>query len=223
VGSGSPRAVTRALAALFAGALLIAGSTAHAEGERPHSLAFKLGYHVYPNSSYFKAFQGLSTGSAGGAQDFNGPSMELFDYTYQWPSRWSINVSFLGLYYQTFLPNQTSKHSLLVHTMTATPVYRFMGSDAVGAWQVYGGVGVGRYGLTARFDFQNTGTTTEFDTYTLGYQALIGAEYRLNEQAGLLIEEKFSRARIRFSQTELVGREIDVGGHNILVGARIHF
>jgi opacity protein-like surface antigen len=177
---------------------------------------------MYPNSTYFRAFQNVS---AGGAQDFNGPSMELFDYTYQWPSRWSLNLSLLGAYYQKFLPSQTSGHTVLVQTTTVTPVYRLIGSDAVGAWQVYGGVGVGRYGLTARFDFQDAGTgasTTEIDTYTLGYQALIGAEYRLNEQAGLVIEEKFSRARIRFGR-ELARNEIDVGGHNILVGARIHF
>jgi hypothetical protein len=193
--------------------------TARAEGERPSSLAFKLGFHLYPDSSYFGETQSIG---AGGRQDFRGLSLELFDYTYQWPSRWSVNLSPVGGYYQKFIPSQTSQHSVFVHTMTVTPLYRLAGADAVGKWQAYGGIGVGRYGLTARFDFAD-GSTAQFNTYTLGYQTIIGAEFRYSEQTGFIIEEKFSRARIRFSRTELDGLQIDVGGHNILLGVRIHF
>jgi len=75
--------------------------------------------------------------------------------------------------------------------------------------------------MNMRFDF-STGAPVEFHTYTLGYQALIGAEYRYNEQTGFLLEGKFSRARIRFG-SELGDVEIDVGGLNILTGFRIHF
>jgi hypothetical protein len=204
---------------LAASALIAAGSPAHGEVERPHSLAFKFGYHVYPDSSYFDATEGAFIGGAG---DMSGPSLEFFDYTYQWPSRWSLNVSLLGGYYQEFVPTTTAQQSLVVHTMTVTPIYRLAGSDAVGAWQVYSGVGVGRYGMTLRFDFTQ-GDATEFHTYTLGYQALIGAEYRYNEHTGFVFEQKFSRARIRFSESELGDLEIDVGGLNLLLGVRLHF
>lgn len=214
------RAVNHVLAATVAAFLLVLVGhhpPALAEEERPSSVAFKFGYHVYPASHYFETTAEIG---AGNAQDFRGLSLELFDYTYQWPTRWSMNVSLGGLYYQKFIPAQNIQHSLFVHTMTVTPLYRLGGSDAVGKWQVYGGVGVGRYGMTSRFDFTTGGA--EFNTYTLGYQGLLGAEYRVNEQTGFVIEEKFSRARIRFGP-ELNRVEIDVGGHNILVGARIHF
>ncbi|MFZ5863884.1 MAG: hypothetical protein ACOYXR_13710 [Nitrospirota bacterium] len=193
-------------------------AAARAELERPSSLAFKLGYHMYPNSQYFDS---LERAGAGGAQDFRGLSLELFDYTYQWPSRWGLNVSLGGLYYQKFTPSQTAQHAIFVQTMTVTPTFRLSGSDAVGTWLVYCGVGVGRYGATTRFDFL-PGDATEFHNYTLGYHALIGAEYRFNEQVGFLVEEKFSRARIRFGP-ELDRMELDVGGHNILVGTKIYF
>lgn len=76
--------------------------------------------------------------------------------------------------------------------------------------------------MSLRFDFP-TGPPIEVHTYTLGYQALLGTEYRYSEQTGFLIEGKLSRARIRFAPEELGDLEIDVGGVNILVGARIHF
>ncbi|MEW6684056.1 MAG: hypothetical protein AB1451_14250 [Nitrospirota bacterium] len=206
-------ALTLAATAFFA-----ATAPAHGEIERPHSFAFKLGYHFYPNSSYFDVSE---ENFIGGAQDLSGQSLELFDYTYQWPSRWSLNMSLLGGYYQEFVPTQTAQQSIFVHTMTVTPLYRLTGSDAIGAWKIYGGVGLGRYNMNIRFDFSQT-ESTEVHTYTLGYQALIGAEYRYNEQTGFLIEGQFSRARIRFG-SDLGDLEIDVGGLNILTGVRLHF
>lgn len=216
MGTGSRLAVSSALAAT----VLILGVSvpAHGELERPHALAFKVGYHMYPDSSYFTATQ---ENFIGGAQDFYGPSLDLFDYTYQWPSRWSMNLSLGTFYYQEFVPVQTAQHAIFVHTMTVTPLYRIAGSDAIGAWQIYSGAGIGRYGMNIRFDF-STGGSSDENTYTLGYQALIGAEYRYSEQTGFLIEEKFSRARVRFG-SDLGNLEIDVGGHNLLVGFRIHY
>jgi hypothetical protein len=85
---------------------------------------------------------------------------------------------------------------------------------------VYAGAGVGRYGLTLRFD--SRGTSEELGNYTLGYHTLIGAEYLLNEQVGFLIEEKYARARVRFGK-EVAKTQIDLGGHNLLVGVRLHF
>lgn len=208
-----------AVALTLAATAIFASAPAHGEIERPHSLAFKVGYHVYPNSSYFDLSEEVGVGSA---QDLSGQSLELFDYTYQWPSRWSLNASLLGGYYQEVVLSQTQQQSIFVHTMTVTPLYRLAGSDAIRAWQLYGGAGLGRYGLNARFDF-STGSPLEIHTYTLGYHALIGAEYRFNEQTGFLIEGKFSRARIQFSTEEFGGLEIDVGGLNILTGVRLHF
>jgi hypothetical protein len=217
VGTGPRFAVGSVLAAT---ALILASApAAHGEIERPHALAFKVGYHAYPNSSYFNATGGAGAGSA---QDLSGTSLELFDYTYQWPSRWSLNASVLGGYYQEFIATQTNQQALFVHTMTVTPVYRLAGSDAIKAWQIYSGVGLGRYGTSIRFDFA-TGAPLEIHTYTLGYQALIGAEYRYSEHTGFLVEGKLSRARIRFSAEELGTLEVDAGGINILAGARIHF
>ncbi len=208
-----------AVASLLAASALtlVAGTPARGEVDRPHSLAFKIGYHFYPDSSFFDATESVD---AGGSRDLSGQSLELFDYTYQWPSRWSLNASVIGGYYQEFVPNLTGQLSIFVHTLTVTPVYRLAGSDRIGAWQLYGGVGLGRYGSTIRFD--SSSGRSEFNTYTLGYQALLGTEYRYNEQAGFLFETKFSRARIRFG-SELGGVEIDVGGLNLLVGVRIHF
>jgi hypothetical protein len=199
-------------------AFVAPAALADAEVERPHAFAFKIGYHVYPNSHYLAATQ---SGGIGGTQDFRGQSLELFDYSYQWPSRWSMNLSVMGGYYQKFTPALNSQHAIFVHTMTATPVYRIAGSNAVGQWLTYAGIGLGRYGLTARFDFSGS-PSEEINTYTLGYQALIGMEYRFSEQTGFVMEEKFSRARIRFGR-ELERLDIDVGGHNILLGVRIHF
>jgi hypothetical protein len=199
--------------------VLLAGAPARAEVERPHALAFKVGYHAYPNSSYFNT---TSENFIGSAQDLSGASLELLDYTYQWPSRWSLNASLGGGYFQEYVATQSAQQSLFVHTMTITPVYRLRGSDAIRSWQIYSGVGVGRYGMSLRFDFP-TGAPIEVHTYTLGYQALLGAEYRYSEQTGFLVEGKLSRARIRFAPEELGDLEIDVGGVNILVGARIHF
>ncbi len=199
--------------------ILVASAPAHGEIERPHSLAFKVGYHAYPNSSYFDATEENFIGSA---QDLSGLGLELFDYTYQWPSRWSLNASLVGGYYQEYVATLTAQQSLFIHTMMVTPVYRLAGSDAIGAWQVYSGVGLGRYGMSIRFDFPS-GAPLELHTYTLGYQALLGAEYRYSEQAGFLIEGKFSRARVRFGAADLGDLEIDVGGLNVLVGVRIHY
>lgn len=215
--AGSRLAVGLAAAATVLA--FLAGAPARAEVERPHAFAFKVGYHAYPNSSYFNATEQNFIGSA---QDLSGASLELFDYTYQWPSRWSLNASLGGGYFQEFVATQTAQQSLFVHTITITPVYRLRGSDAIGSWQVYSGIGVGRYGMSLRFDFP-TGPPIEVHTYTLGYQALLGTEYRYSEQTGFLIEGKLSRARIRFAPEELGDLEIDVGGVNILVGARIHF
>lgn len=197
--------------------MLAAGKPAHGEIERPHSLAFKVGYHVYPDSIYFDATEAAGLG---GSAELSGQSLELFDYTYQWPSRWSLNASLVGGYYQEYVPNLTGQHSIFVHTITVTPVYRLAGSDRIGAWQIYSGVGLGRYGSTIRFD--SGSGSNEYNTYTLGYQALLGAEYRYNEQTGFLLEQKFSRARVRFG-SELGDLEIDLGGFNLLVGVRIHF
>lgn len=206
------------MSVLAASALILAtGAPARGEIDRPHSLAFKVGYHVYPDSSFFDATEANFIGSSA---DLSGQSIELFDYTYQWPSRWSLNASLVGGYYQEYVPTLTGQHSIFVHTITVTPVYRLAGSDRIGAWQVYSGVGLGRYGSTIRFD-SGTGSD-EFNTYTLGYQALLGAEYRYNEQTGFLLETKFSRARVRFG-SELGDLEIDVGGLNLLIGVRIHF
>lgn len=198
-------------------AFVAPAAIADAEVERPHSLAFKVGYHVYPNSHYFAATQ---SAGIGGAQDFRGQSLELLDYSYQWPSRWSMNLSLIGGYYQKFTPTSNSQHALFVHAMTATPVYRIAGSETIGQWLTYAGVGLGRYGLTQQFEFSDG--RSEENTYTLGYQALIGMEYRFSEQTGFVVEEKFSRARIRFGR-ELERLDVDVGGHNILLGVRIHF
>jgi hypothetical protein len=217
VGTGPRPAVGSVLAATVF--ILAASVPARGEIERPHSFAFKVGYHAYPNSSYFDATEAAG---AGGAQDLSGLSLEIFDYTYQWPSRWSLNASLLGGYYQEFVPSQANQQSLFVHTMTVTPLYRLAGSDAIGAWQVYTGVGLGRYGASIRFDFAST-APIEIHTYTLGYQALIGTEYRYSEHTGFLVEGKFSRARIRFSTEELGNLEVDAGGINILAGVRIHF
>ncbi len=220
--AGSARPVVRLTATIVAILLPVLFAhlpAARAEVERPHSLGFKLGYHMYPDSSYLAATEGVGFG---GRQDFQGLSVEIFDYSYQWPSRWSLNASLLGGYYQKFVASQTAQQSIFVHTMTITPVYRVAGSDAIGKWQVYTGIGVGRYGLNARFDFP-TAPTVQFDTYTLGYQALLGVEYRYSENTGFTIEDKFSRARIRFAEDEFDGLEIDLGGHNILLGVRIHF
>ncbi|MFZ5874922.1 MAG: outer membrane protein [Nitrospirota bacterium] len=220
--AGSARPVSRLAAILVA--VLVSLLFAHlpaarAEVDRPHSLGFKLGFHIYPDSSYFVATDGIGFG---GRLDFQGQSLELFDYSYQWPSRWSLNVSLLGGYYQKYVASQTAQHSIFVHTATITPIYRLAGSDAVGKWQVSGGIGVGRYGLNARFDFP-TSPTVQFDTYTLGYQAVLGVEYRYSETTGFTLEDKFSRARIRFAKNEFDRLEIELGGHNILFGVRIHF
>ena len=216
MGTGQRLAVTFALATT---AVILGTSTpAHGAVDRPHSLAFKVGYHWYPQSSYFDVSE---ENFIGGEQDFSGQSFEIFDYRYQWPSRWSVDISPVGLYYQEFVPTQTTQQSIFLHTMTITPLYRLAGSDAIGSWQLYSGVGLGRYNANIRFDF-STGGSQEYHTYTLGYLALIGTEYRYNEYTGFLLEAEYSRARIRFG-SELGNLEIDVGGLTIWAGARLHF
>ena len=215
-------AISRWLGAL-ALALLVAGP-AGAAIERPHSLAFKTGYHVYPASSYLDLSQ---ASDLGGTSEFRGQSLELFDYTYQWRPRWGLNVSWFSGYYQKYTPREDNQQSLFTHYATITPIYSIRGTGLVGEWTVYAGAGMGWYGLVLRFDF---GTTSqEVNNNTLGYQAIIGAEYRVSEQVGFLIEEKYARARMGFGRDftetdrELRAARIDLGGHNLLVGVRIHF
>jgi hypothetical protein len=212
-------AIGRWLGALALG-LLVAGP-AVAAVERPHALAFKTGYHVYPASSYFDLSQQLVLG---GTSEFRGQSLELFDYTYQWSPRWGLNVSLVSGYYQKYAPTENGAQSLITHYTTITPVYTLWGAGLVGAWTVYAGAGVGRYGLTLRLD--QGADRFELNANTLGYQSLIGAEYRYSEQVGFLLEEKYARARMGFGLDlgrESRGLRIDMGGHNLLVGVRIHF
>ncbi|MBI3606959.1 MAG: outer membrane beta-barrel protein [Nitrospirae bacterium] len=215
-------ALNRWLGAL-ALALLVAGP-AEAAVERPHSLAFKTGYHVYPASSYFDLSEQIP---AGGTSEFRGQSLELFDYTYQWRPRWGLNLSWFSGYYQKYTPVENFQQSLLTYYATITPIYSLRGTGLVGAWTVYAGAGVGRYGLVLRLD--SGSTTSETNNSALGYQALIGAEYRYSEQLGFLFEEKYARARMGFG-SDFIGTDpvlraarIDLGGHNLLVGVRIHF
>jgi opacity protein-like surface antigen len=196
---------------------LLAASPVHAAVERPHALAFKLGYHVYPTSSYFQLSE---EALLGGANEFRGQSLEVLDYTYQWTPRWGLNVSLLNGYYRKYTPLETLQQSILTTYATVTPVYTIWGTRRPESWLVYAGAGVGRYGLILRFD-DRTGSE-EFHDYTLGYHTLIGAEYLLNEQVGFLIEEKYARARVKFGR-EIERTQIDLGGHNVLVGVRFHF
>jgi opacity protein-like surface antigen len=196
---------------------LLAASPVHAAVERPHALAFKLGYHVYPTSSYFQLSE---EALLGGANEFRGQSLEVLDYTYQWTPRWGLNVSLLNGYYRKYTPLETLQQSILTTYATVTPVYTIWGANRPESWLVYAGAGVGRYGLILRFD-DRTGSA-EFHDYTLGYHTLIGAEYLLNEQVGFLIEEKYARARVKFGR-EIERTQIDLGGHNVLVGVRFHF
>lgn len=197
--------------------LLLAPHAAYGAEDRPHSLAFKTGYHFYPAGSYLRL-----TGSfgLGGRSELQGPSLEFLDYTYRWSPTWSLNATVFGGYFQKYTPLQTLQQSLVTTYATLTPIYRLAGSDRIGAWGVYTGVGVGRYTLTLRFD--DKGSTEEFSDHTLGYHVLIGTEYRFSEQVGFLIEEKYARARVTFGK-DLDRTSIDLGGHNLLVGARIHF
>jgi hypothetical protein len=196
---------------------LLAASPVHAAVERPHALAFKLGYHVYPTSSYLQLSG--ETG-LGGVNEFRGQSLEVLDYTYQWTPRWGVNISLFNGYFQKYTPLEDLQQSILTTYATVTPVYTIWGAKRPESWLVYAGAGVGRYGLILRFD--SRGTTDEFHDYTLGYHTLIGAEYLLNEQVGFLIEEKYARARVKFGR-EIERTQIDLGGHNVLVGVRFHF
>jgi opacity protein-like surface antigen len=196
---------------------LLAASPVHAAVERPHALAFKLGYHVYPTSRYFQLSE---EAVLGGANEFRGQSLEVLDYTYQWTPRWGLTVSLLNGYYQKYTPLENLQQSILTTYATVTPVYTIWGANRPESWLVYAGAGVGRYGLLLRFD-DRTGSA-EFHDYTLGYHTLIGVEYCLNEQVGFVIEEKYARARVKFGRD--FGRaHIDLGGHNVLVGIRLHF
>jgi opacity protein-like surface antigen len=218
-------AISRWLGALALGLLVV--SPAMAAIERPHSLAFKTGYHAYPPSSYFSDFS--QRNGIGGTSDFRGQSLELMDYTYQWRPRWGLNISLANGYYQKYAPDEEFQQTLFTYYTTITPIYSIRGTGLVGSWTVYAGAGVGRYGLTLRFD-GSTGSD-EFNNNTLGYQALIGAEYRYSEQVGFLIEGKYARARMGFGRDlegdspspALRALRIDLGGQNLLVGVRIHF
>ena len=197
-------------------ALLVAPPV-HAAVDRPYALAFKLGYHVYPTSSYLQ----LSEESGlGGVNEFRGQSLEVLDYTYQWTPRWGLNISLFNGYFRKYTPREDLQQSILTTYATITPVYTIWGARKPESWMVYAGAGVGRYGLTLRFD--SRGSSDEFDDYTLGYHTLIGAEYLLSEQVGFLIEEKYARGRVKFGK-ELEKTQIDLGGHNLLVGVRFHF
>jgi opacity protein-like surface antigen len=196
---------------------LLAASPVHAAVERPHALAFKLGYHVYPTSSYLQLSGEIGLG---GVNEFRGQSLEVLDYTYQWTPRWGVNISLFNGYFRKYTPLEDLQQSILTTYATVTPVYTIWGAKRPESWLVYAGAGVGRYGLILRFD--SRGTTDEFHDYTLGYHTLIGAEYLLNEQVGFLIEEKYARARVKFGR-EIERTQIDLGGHNVLVGVRFHF
>jgi hypothetical protein len=156
----------------------------------------------------------------GGVNEFRGQSLEVLDYTYQWTPRWGVNISLFNGYFQKYTPLEDLQQSILTTYATVTPVYTIWGAKRPESWLVYAGAGVGRYGLILRFD--SRGTTDEFHDYTLGYHTLIGAEYLLNEQVGFLIEEKYARARVKFGR-EIERTQIDLGGHNVLVGVRFHF
>jgi hypothetical protein len=196
---------------------LLAATPVHAAVERPHALAFKLGYHMYPTSSYFQLSDEALLGSA---TDFRGQSLEVLDYTYQWTPRWGLNVALLNGYFQKYTPLETLQQSILTWYATITPVYTIWGARKPASWLVYAGAGLGRYGLLLRFD--SRGTSEEFASYTLGYHTLIGVEYCLNEQIGFVIEEKYARARLKFG-SDFGRAHIDLGGHNLLVGVRLHF
>ncbi len=203
-------------------ALLVAGP-AEAAMERPHALAFKTGFHSYPASSYFSYSEEIG---AGGASQFRGQNIELFDYTYQWRPRWGLSLSWFSGYYQKYTPAENFSQSLFTYYTTITPVYSIRGTGLVGEWTVYAGAGVGRYSLVLRLDSDTGGA--EVNNNTLGYQALIGAEYRYSEQVGFLIEENYARARMAFgadlgSDAATRALRIDLGGHNLLVGVRLHF
>jgi len=197
---------------------LLAVSPVHAAVERPHALAFKLGYHVYPTSSYFSDFS--QPNEIGGTSEFRGQSLEVLDYTHQWTPRWGVNVSLLNGYFRKYTPLENFQQSILTWYATVTPVYTIWGAKRPESWLVYAGAGVGRYGLVLRFDSRTD--SEEIASYTLGYHTLIGAEYLLSEQVGFLIEEKYARARVKFGR-ELEKTQIDLGGHNVLVGVRFHF
>ncbi len=196
---------------------LLAASPVHAAVERPHALAFKLGYHMYPTSSYLQ----LSKESElGGVNEFRGQSLEVLDYTYQWTPRWGLNVSLFNGYFRKYTPREDLQQSILTRYHTVTPVYTIWGARKPESWIVYAGAGMGYYGVILRFD--SRGTSEELNDYTLGYHTLIGAEYLLSEQVGFLIEEKYARGRVRFGK-DVARTQIDLGGHNLLVGVRFHF
>lgn len=214
---GAHRGFTLTRLALAVVLLVCWVSHAEAAGERRHALAFKTGYHYYPSSSYFRASE---ESGAGGTTEFQGQSLELLDYTYQYDPTWGLNLTFFGGYFRKYTPRTDDQQSLVTTYATITPIYRLRGSDRIGRWLVYTGLGVGRYTLTLRFDFQ--GSSPEFSNFTLGYHALLGAEYRFSEQVGFLAETKYARARVKFDD-DLARLDIDLGGLNLLVGFRIHF
>jgi opacity protein-like surface antigen len=135
-----------------------------------------------------------------------------------------LNVSLFNGYFRKYTPLENLQQSILTTYATVTPVYTIWGARRPGSWMAYAGAGAGRYGLILRFDIR--GTTDQIASYTLGYHTLIGVEYQYSEQVGFLIEEKYARARVKFG-TELEGAfkntHIDLGGHNLLLGVRLHF
>jgi opacity protein-like surface antigen len=196
---------------------------AHAAVDRPHALTFKIGYHLYPSSSYFEFSDSLGLG---GTDQLSGQSLEFIDYTYQWRPRWGLNVTLYGAYFRKYTPASDFQQSLVTSYHTIMPVYTLWGQRKPQSWLVYTGVGIGSYGLTLRVDFP--GVTDEFNNHTYGYVALLGAEYRVSDQVGFLIEEKYARARMGFGRdfgADPTSRalRIDLGGHNLLVGVRFHF
>ena len=108
--------VTRRLGVLAL--FLLIASPGHAATERPHALAFKLGYHVYPTSSYLQL---SGEAGLGGVNEFRGQSLEVLDYTYQWTPRWGLNVSLFNGYFRKYTPREDLQQSILTTYATPAP------------------------------------------------------------------------------------------------------
>ena len=67
--------------------------TVSAAVERPHSFAIKFGYHTYPSSDFFSAYQAAGLGDAA---TYSGAGIELLSYDYRISPDWSVDIDFLS-------------------------------------------------------------------------------------------------------------------------------
>jgi subtilisin family serine protease/opacity protein-like surface antigen len=182
--------------------------------ERPHSIAVKLGYHLYPQSDYF------DTNAAYFApEDFSGMSGEL-EYDYRWDDRGSLSMT-LGNYDGRAEASGICCMEFEFSTtyFLITPKYRISAFPLDG----YVGAGIGYYLFerehTSDPDIPDIGDG--LSTSLSGFHILVGVQYAWAASFSTFAEVRYAWASV--SSANSLDDSLGIGGTNVAVGIAYHF